>query len=202
MISHLRGRIAQKSAFGVVVDVGGVGFECGVSTSTAAELPAPGEERECLVYTRMQVRDDAMTLYGFATTDERAVFDRLVGVSGVGPKLALSVLSTFTPDALREVVAAGDEKRMASVPGVGKKTASRMILELKDSLGKQAPARIAASQLAAPPAPGGSAVDEAAEALLSMGFTSAECEAALSGYDGPAGDTSAAVRFALKRLGS
>lgn len=202
MISHLRGHIAEKTAFGVVVDVGGVGFECGVSTSTAANLPAPGEGEECLVYTRMQVRDDGMSLYGFASTDERAVFDKLVGVSGVGPKLALSVLSTFTPDALREVVAAGDEKRMASVPGVGKKTASRMILELKDSLGKQAPVRLSTSQLAVPPASAGSAVDEAVQALLSMGFTSSECELALKGYDGSAGDTSAAVRFALKRLGS
>ena len=202
MISFLRGRIQEKTAFSVVIDVAGVGYECGVSTATAASLPAPGENAECMLFTRMQVRDDALSLFGFATTDERAVFDKLVGVSGVGPKLALSVLSTFAPDALREVVATGDEKRMSSVPGVGKKTASRMILELKDSLGAQAPVRLSTSQLAMPAPPAASALDEACAALLSMGFTSAECELALKGYDGPAADTSAAIRFALKRLGS
>ena len=104
MISFLRGRIQEKTAFSVVIDVAGVGYECGVSTATAASLPAPGEDAECMLFTRMQVRDDALSLFGFATTDERVVFDKLVGVSGVGPKLALSVLSTFAPDALREVV--------------------------------------------------------------------------------------------------
>ena len=198
MISFLRGRIQEKTAFSVVIDVAGVGYECGVSTATAASLPAPGEDAECMLFTRMQVRDDALSLFGFATTDERVVFDKLVGVSGVGPKLALSVLSTFAPDALREVVATGDEKRMSSVPGVGKKTASRMIL----ALGAQAPARLSTSQLSMPAAPVASALDEACAALLSMGFTSAECELALKGYDGPAADTSAAIRFALKRLGS
>lgn len=201
MISYLRGRIADKTAFTVVVDVGGVGFECGVSTTTAAGLPAPGEPEECVVHTRMQVRDDALSLYGFATADEREAFDRLVGVSGVGPKLALSVLSTFTPDALRSVVAAGDEKRMASVPGVGKKTASRMILELKDTLGRQAP-HVQAGPVAQPAGGAPAALDEAAQALLSMGFTSQECSVALEGYAGPAGDASAALRYALQRLGS
>ena len=185
----------------MVIEVAGVGFECGVSSNCAAVLPPAGSPEECLVYTRMQVRDDGISLFAFATPEERTVFDRLVGISGVGGKLALSVLSTFSPDALREVVAAQDEKRMSSVPGVGKKTAQRMILELKDSLGALGGA--APSGVSTPAAPlGAVALDEAAQALLSMGFTQAECDAALKGYDGSATDTSAAVRYALKRLGS
>lgn len=203
MITLLRGRIIDKTAFAVVVDVNGVGFECGVSSNCAAALPPAGSDVECLVYTRMQVRDDGISLFGFASAEERTVFDKLVGISGVGGKLALSVLSTFSPDALREVVASQDEKRMSSVPGVGKKTAQRMILELKDSLGALAVGVPAGKGAAAPASPvGAGAVDEAVQALLSMGFTSAECDVALKGYDGPADDTSAAIRFALKRLGS
>ncbi len=181
-----------------------MGYECGVSSNCAAALPPAGSPEECLVFTRMQVRDDAISLFAFASAEERLVFDRLVGISGVGGKLALSVLSTFSPDALREVVASQDEKRMSSVPGVGKKTAQRMILELKDSLGALgvvAPAGAGGSAPAAAPL-GASALDEAAQALLSMGFTQAECDAALKGYDGSTTDTSAAVRYALKRLGS
>ncbi len=202
MITLLRGRVVDKGISTLVLDVNGVGFECGVSSTSAAALPCAGSDEECLVYTRMQVRDDGISLFGFASAQERMVFDKLVGISGVGGKLALSVLSTFTPDALREVIATQDEKRMSSVPGVGKKTAQRMILELKDSLGALAAAPSAPSPAAAAAPLAESAVDEAAQALLSMGFTQAECDAALKGYDGPVADTSAAVRYALKRLGS
>lgn len=203
MISFLRGTVAEKTLSEVVVDVGGVGYACGVSASTASALPPAGSPEECLVYTRLQVRDDGASLFGFASREERAVFERLVAITGVGPKLALSVLSSFSPDALRDVVAAGDEKRMATVPGVGKKTASRMILELKDALktdllGSSAMLPGMGADLPVQ----GSALDEAAAALLSMGFTAAECDLALKGYDGAADDVSAAVTYALKRLGS
>lgn len=201
MISFLRGTVADKTLASAVIDVGGVGYLCGVSASTAAALPAPGSPEECLVYTRLQVRDDGVSLFGFATREERAAFESLVQIGGVGPKLALSVLSSFTPDALREVVAAGDEKRMSSVPGVGKKTASRMILELKDALKTELLGGSAQlpGMAGAPAGPAG-AVEQAREALLSMGFSSEECDVALKGYDGP-DDVSAAVRHALKRLG-
>ncbi len=110
-----------------VVDVSGVGFELGISGSTAATLPTPGGEVR--LYTRMQVREDAMTLFGFSSKDERTMFDRLVSVSGVGPRLALAVLSTYTVGQLYSLVMAEDDKGMAKVPGVGKKTAQRLILE-------------------------------------------------------------------------
>jgi len=202
MISFLRGLVAQKTLSSVVLDVGGVGYACGVSANTAAALPAPGSPEECRVYTHLQVREDGVALFGFATQEERAVFERLVAISGVGPKLALAVLSSFGPDALRDVVAAGDEKRMATVPGVGKKTASRMILELKDALKTDLLGGSAVLPgMGAEPAAAAGALDDATAALLSMGFTAAECELALKGYDGAPGDVSAAVKYALRRLG-
>lgn len=202
MISFLRGTVAEKALTSVVIDVGGVGYCCGVSASTAAALPAPGSSEECRVYTHLQVREDGVSLFGFATREERATFERLVAITGVGPKLALSVLSSFTPDALRDVVAAGDEKRMATVPGVGKKTASRMILELKDALKTNLLGGSGVLPgMGVPEVAPRSAADEATEALLSMGFSPAECELALKGYGGPADDTAAIVKHALKRLG-
>lgn len=201
MIAFVRGTVAEKTLTEAVVDVGGVGYACGISASTSASLPAPGSAEECRLYTHLQVRDDGVALYGFATREERTVFECLIAITGVGPKLALAVLSSFSPDALREVVAAGDEKRMATVPGVGRKTASRMILELKDAL--KTDLLGSSAMLPGMGAPvQGAALDEASAALLSMGFTAAECEVALKGYDGPQDDVSAAVTYALKRLGS
>ena len=203
MIAFLRGTVAEKTLAMAVIDVNGVGYQCGISASTSAVLPAPGTPEECRLYTYLQVREDGVALFGFATREERAVFEHLIAISGVGPKLALSVLSSFAPDVLRDVVAAGDEKRMATVPGVGKKTASRMILELKGALKTDL---LGGSSLL--PGLGGvaseprAATDEATEALLSMGFTPAECEVSLKGYDGAPDDVSAAIKYALKRLGS
>lgn len=204
MISFLRGTIAEKTTTQVVIDVSGVGFACGVSTTTAAALPAPGSDEIAKIYTRMQVREDDISLYGFATPEERTAFTHLVGVTGVGPKLALSVLSTFGPDALREVVITGDEKRMATVPGVGKKTAQRMILELRDAFKDDlfTLSSTSAGTSGADARAQSSAVDDATLALLSMGFSPQEAEVALHGYDGGATDVQAAIKYALKRLGS
>lgn len=204
MISQLRGHVVERGVSQVVIDVNGIGFACGVSSTTASALPAPGTDETATLYTRLQVREDALSLFGFATREERAAFEHLVSITGVGPKLALSVLSSFSPDALRQIVAVGDEKRMATVPGVGKKTAQRMILELKDALkaglGDLSADGLPASAGAAPSA--ASAVEQATEALLSMGFAPAEAELALKGYDGATDDVEAAVRYALRRLGT
>ena len=120
MISQLRGILLEATAAAVVLDVSGVGFELGVSGATAAMLPQIG--KGCRLYTRMQVREDAMTLFGFATKEERAMFDRLVSITGVGPRLALAVLSKYSVSQLYSIVMAEDEKSMSSVSGVGKKT--------------------------------------------------------------------------------
>ena len=130
MIVQLTGTLVEVLPSRVVLDVGGVGYELGVSSTTAASLPHAGEAG-VTVLTRMIVREDAMELYGFATREERALFDQLRAISGVGPKLALAVLSTFTASQLATVVAAEDAARMAQVPGVGKKKASRLLVELR-----------------------------------------------------------------------
>lgn len=201
MIAFLSGEVAEKTPSRVVLDVGGVGYECWVSSTTSAAVPAPGSGQRCRLNTHMQVRDDAVTLYGFAEAAELEAFRSLIGITGVGPKLALSVLSTFTPDALASIVRSGDERRMATVPGVGKKTASRMVLELKDVFKNDLlPSAADGGDPRAPGVPAG--VDEAAQALLSMGFTSAECELALAGYDGAPDDLESAIKYALRRLGS
>ena len=127
MIVQLTGTLVEVLPTHVVLDVGGVGYELGVSTSTAAALPQVGEAGVTIL-TRLIVREDAMDLYGFATRAERSLFDKLVAISGVGPKLALSVLSTFSPAQLATVVATQDISRMAQVPGVGKRKGQRLLV--------------------------------------------------------------------------
>ncbi len=133
MIAFLDGRLAERSADRVVVDVGGVGYDVAVPATTAARLPAIG--RSVRLFTRLHVRDDAMVLYGFGSADERSLFDQLVTVSGVGPKVALAFLSVLAPNALRRAVLSADVAALTVVPGVGKKLAQRVVLDLKDRLG-------------------------------------------------------------------
>lgn len=208
MIVQLTGTLLEVTPSRVVMDVGGVGYELGVSSTTAASLPHVGEAG-VTVLARMIVREDAMELYGFATREERALFDQLRAISGVGPKLALSVLSTFSPGALAQVVMGQDAARMAQVPGVGRKKASRLLVELSDVFSKNAELRglvglsepDAALPLSAAPAAG--VESEAAEALLAMGFTSQEAELALEGHEEAGAVTIEQVlAYALRRLGS
>lgn len=203
MISQLHGIMLEASPSQAVIDVSGIGFELGISGITAAQLPALGDEVR--LYTRMQVREDACTLFGFTTAEERTMFDRLVAVSGVGPRLALAVLSTFTTSQLYSIVMAEDDKNMATVPGVGKKTAKRLILELKSVFAKDkgfVPVDIGVVPVAAAAsARSSSALDECREALLSMGFSPQEAELALDGYDGRDMRVEELLSSALKRLG-
>lgn len=208
MIVQLTGTLLEVTPSRIVMDVGGVGYELGVSSTTAASLPHVGEAG-VTVLARMIVREDAMELYGFATREERALFDQLRAISGVGPKLALSVLSTFSPGALAQVVMGQDAARMAQVPGVGRKKASRLLVELSDVFSKNAELRglvglsepDAALPLSAAPSAG--VESEAAEALLSMGFTSQEAELALEGHEEAGAVTIEQVlAYALRRLGS
>jgi len=133
VIAFLEGRIAEKGGDRVVLDVGGVGYEVHVPVSTLARLPNVG--RDARVFTRLHVRDDAMQLFGFASADERSLFDLLVTVNGIGPKVALAFLSALSSDALRRAVVGGDLAALTVVPGVGKKVAQRVVLDLKDKLG-------------------------------------------------------------------
>lgn len=211
MIVQLTGTLIEVLPSHIVIDVHGVGYELGCSSTTAAALPPAGESG-VTVLTRLIVREDAQELYGFATREERALFDQLRAISGVGPKLALAVLSTFTASQLAAVVSTEDAARMAQVPGVGKKKASRLLVELSDVFSKNAELRglvgLSATAPGALPldgrAPAAPSVDaEATEALLSMGFTPQECELALEGHEGAGAVTiEATLAFALKRLGS
>lgn len=209
MIAQLTGTLVEVLPSQVILDVGGVGYELGVSSNTAASLPAAGEAGITLL-TRLVVREDALELYGFSSREERTLFDRLRAISGVGSKLALGVLSTFTPAALADVVVSQDSARMATVPGVGKKKAQRLLMELQDAfsrdpelmrlVGTGGPeARGAQAKL---PESGQSVEQEATAALLSMGFTPQEAELALEGHEGAGATTlEKAIGYALRRLG-
>ena len=164
MISFLEGEIAEKGAGRIVVAVQGVGYEVLASASAISKLPAVGKRAR--VFTRLHVRDDAMVLYGFASADERMLFDLLVTVTGVGPKVALSFLSALSPDALRRAVAAGDVAALTIVPGVGKKVAQRVVLDLKDKLGGEG-------------VPLSGPLADVREALLSLGLSPQEASEAL-----------------------
>ena len=209
MIVQLTGTLLEVLPSRIVLDVGGVGYELGVSSTTAAALPHAGEAG-VTVLARMIVREDAMELFGFATREERALFDQLRAISGVGPKLALSVLSTFSPSTLAQVVTAQDAARMAQVPGVGRKKASRLLVELSDVFSKNAELRglvgLTGPDAALPlgaAAPTAGVEAEATDALLSMGFTPQEAELALEGHDEAGAATIEQVlAYALRRLGS
>lgn len=196
MIHRLRGQLVEKDAEGVVLDVGGVGYWVSTPAGTMNDLPPVGEE--CVLHTRMVVREDAMLLFGFATRDERAAFDALTAVSKVGPKLANAVLSTLSPQEISEAVARGDVVKLASVPGLGKKTAERLVLELKGKdLAVFAPMESAAST---PVSNGGGPYMEAREALTGLGYSLEEAEFVLN--EVPPQDTvEQYIKEALRRIG-
>jgi Holliday junction DNA helicase RuvA len=132
MIAHLRGRILEKSPDRVVLDVAGVGYQLNISVSTFSDLPADGAETSLFVYTH--VREDTLALYGFRSRNEKQLFERLISVSGIGPKLAITALSGMAADSLVNALRANDLAALTRIPGVGKKTAERMVLELRDKL--------------------------------------------------------------------
>ena len=205
MIVQLTGTLVEVMPTHAVIDCRGVGYELGISTLTAQALPAVGTSGVTIL-TRLIVREDAQELYGFATREERALFDQLRAISGVGPKLALAVLSTFTPAQLATVVVTQDAGRMAQVPGVGKKKASRLLVELSDVFSKNIELKQLVGLTDALPAPKESVRDvpaqEAADALLSMGFTSAEVALALEGAaEAGIASTKDMLSYALRRLG-
>lgn len=170
MIAGLRGAIFQKYEDAVLVDVQGVIYRVNTSSTTLGDIGSSGEDVRLL--TQLYVREDQMTLFGFATDDELRLFNTLIGVSGVGPKLALAILSRVRPDALELAINSENAELLATVPGVGRKTAARLILELR---GKLVPAATAA-------AGGGQPSQEDAEvlaALRSLGYTTAEAHGAL-----------------------
>jgi holliday junction DNA helicase RuvA len=141
MIAHLRGRVLSKTPQSVVVETSGVGYEVTISIPTFTALPAEGNEVSLLIHTH--VREDALALFGFMSSTEKRLFEKLLGISGIGPKLAVTVLSGLPPERLVAAIHGQDHATLTRIPGVGKKTAERIVLELKDKLQELAPAPIA-----------------------------------------------------------
>ena len=195
MIAFLTGRVAGKATGYALLEVGGVGYKLAMTTGSLSALPAVGDEVR--VWTYLYVREDELSLFGFESEAEEESFEQLITVSGVGPKVALATLSALSPAALATAVATEDVAMISTVPGIGKKTAQRIILDLADKLGVPD----LGSGAGRGGAGSGAAIAEATDALLSMGFSSAEVSSALKGYDGPAGDAESALKHALRRLG-
>ena len=191
MIHRLRGQLVEKDVEGVVVDVGGVGYRAAASPSTLRALPSIGEE--CVLHTRMVVREDAILLYGFAEREERAAFDALTAVSKIGPKLALSILSAMSPQEIAEAIGRDDVVKLASVPGLGKKTAERLVVELR---GKN----LVAFDVGLGGGNVGGPYVEAREALAALGYSIEEAEKALKEVP-PQDSAQGYVKEALRRIG-
>ena len=198
MFYYIKGTLNNLFTDFAVIDAGGVGYKLTVSKNTFASL-SPLYGKTAQLYTYMAVREDAVELYGFYTEDEHSAFKHLISVSGVGPKAAMSVLSTFTSDALATVVASGDAKTLSRTPGIGLKTAQKIILELKDKIsGEIVSSAGGESSFAAAASGGGS---EAVDTLAVLGYTRAEAVAALKGID-PTLPLETIIGEALKKLAS
>lgn len=196
MIAFLKGTMAGSTLSHAFINVNGVGFSVGMPATDLSRLPNRGSE--VMVYTHLSVREDAMALYGFLSQEAHALFLRLIGVSGVGPKVALAALSTFKPEELVSAIQSQDVKAVSNIPGVGKKTAQRLILELKGTLAEEAEGNLFSAQIAEASA----RLQGARDALLSMGFSSAEADLALKDAPESADTEGALLQYALKRLGS
>ena len=167
MIARLRGTVAARTGAGIVVDVGGVGYLVAATPRVHARV---GEETT--VETYLHVREDALQLYGFATADERELFELLLGVSGVGPKVALAIVSGSTPEELRRAIVRDDTARFEAIPGIGRKTAQRVVLELKEKMTVEPVAAVGST---------GSLL--ARDALVELGWSLVDAERALADVD-------------------
>ena len=191
MIGSLRGRIASKPPPQLTVEVGGLGYELAAPMSTFFHLPAIGEEVRLL--THLVVREDAHVLYAFATEEERRLFRSLIKVSGVGPKIALALLSGISVSAFAECVEREDIAALTRIPGVGRKTAERLIVEMRDRLSAPAPGSGAAAVV-----PGASAESEAYGALVALGYRPAEATRLLKAVGPGTHSTEELIRRALQ----
>lgn len=203
MIAHLRGILREASPLHIVIEAGGVGYEVHVPLTTAEKLPVPGKEASLHIHA--VYREDSQTLYGFAQRTERDFFRVLVEkVSGIGPRIALSMMSKLSLPVLQQAIAEGNANLIAQTPGVGKKTAERVIVELRDKMGALAtigdnrPAGDASSSGASTAA--GSTTADAVAALVSLGYKAAEADKAVRAAQSALGadaDTEALIRRAL-----
>lgn len=192
MIAQIEGKLLEKAGDSVVVSAGGVGYLIFVPTGTLANLPENG--KSVRLHTYLHVREDALQLYGFLTFQERGVFERLISVSGIGPRVALAALSSMNPERLVMAVEQAQASLISRIPGIGKKTAERMIFELKGKLTDLVPLGVV---------PVGGAGEEAVAALVSLGYTAARAENVVRKALEDAGDgvdTGELVRRALTQI--
>jgi Holliday junction DNA helicase RuvA len=208
MIAYVQGILENLEIDKAVIDVGGIGYEVNISASTCDRMPGIGDNVK--LYTYMNVKEDEMSLFGFLTRDEIRMFRMLITVSGIGPKGALSILSVFDTDDLRFAILAGDVKTISKAPGIGKKTAERLVLELRDKISNaditgtegigQAAGRASTGKSSGEDA---SSRDEAVEALAALGYNATDAMKAvrkvLSASDEKL-DTEAILKLALKEL--
>jgi Holliday junction DNA helicase RuvA len=193
VIAHLRGELLKLAPNEALVDVGGVGYKVHIPLSTYYELQHLEAGARVELHIHTHVREDALALFGFRTELERRLFEKLIGISGVGPRLAQTVLSGMSPHDLIAAVGAGDVKRLASNPGIGKKTAERMVIELRDKV-----AGLAASPPASSPAADGDLI----RALVGLGYKPSAADQAVSAAarENPEAELADLLRLALKRL--
>lgn len=197
MYAHLEGVLTDKTVDSIVIDCGGVGYLLAVSGETLSNAPQLGERMK--VYTYLSVREDALELFGFATREEKRMFEKLKGVSGVGSKTALGILSALGAQGLSIALVAGDSAAISRAPGVGKKTAQRLILELRDKVTEEELTTASQGVRMAGREEGAEA--EAIEALMALGYGASEAALAVSHVSGQAETAGALVRLALKGMG-
>ena len=201
MFYYLNGTLAVLDAPIAVIDCGGVGYQMTVSNVTAALL---GEKvgKACKLLTHLAVREDGIELFGFISAEERESFMKLTSVSGIGPKAAMSILSTMTPDDLALAIASEDTKAIARAPGIGAKTAARVVLELKDKIAKDmmSASPKGLSSAGTQSVPVGGVLADATEALMALGYDKNTVLNALKGVDTKGADAGALIRMALKKL--
>lgn len=198
MLYNLKGKLTVSAADFIVVECGGVGFKCFTTLNTVQNIGKTGDEVN--VFTYLAVREDAMDLYGFASHAELDAFKLLISVSGIGPKAAVAILSELTPDRLAVCIAAGDTKAITAAQGVGKKTAERVVLELKDKMAGIAvsgEAKIAAAGVAN--LSDGSSAGEAVEALVALGFSQSDAAVVVGKMDKSL-TVDEMIRLGLKQL--
>lgn len=197
MIYSVKGEIVHTEPSLAVIECGGVGYACRTTFNTLKKIGTSGEAK---LYTYLHVREDAVELFGFADTAELACFKQLISVSGVGPKAGLSILSEISPQKLALCITTGDSKTLTRCPGIGAKTAQRIVLELKDKVAKEQ--HISAVDFAAEPSAAvtfGNNASEALTALGVLGFATAQAQQALAGAD-PNASVEELIKYALKNL--
>ena len=197
MIAQLTGTVVSTGVNSAVIDVNGIGFLVSCSHNTLSDISGKGNER-IRIFTHMVVREDAMELYGFSTQDELSAFRMLISVSGVGAKSAIAVLSTLSPEKFALAVTTEDAKAISKAPGVGARTAARIILELKDKIAKEFGGESSSAAVSQEQVKGDSALSDAVNTLIVLGYSRSEALSALSGLGGM--ELEDMIKAALKKL--